>query len=198
MLNKNFIKFNISKYVAFVLIIKKFDENLKVCVNYKIFNALTIKHRNALSFIKEILIKFCSTKIYNKFDIIATFNEMRIKKKNEKKKTFLIRYDLFKYVIMFFELCNVSKIFQIFINAILRKYFNDFCSKYFDDVFVYNNNKKNHIKYVFAIFIKLKEIEFYLNIDKCEFYVMLIKYLKLIITIEKIKMNFKKIDIIIN
>ena len=111
MLNKNFIKFNISKYVVFVLIIKKFDENLKICVNYKIFNVLTIKNRNALSFIKKTLIKFCSTKIYNKFDIIVMFNKIRIKKNHEKKTTFLIRYDLFEYVIMFFELYNVSKTF---------------------------------------------------------------------------------------
>ena len=88
MLKKNFIKFNISKYIVSMLIIKKFDENLRICVDYKILNVLTIKNRNASSFIKETLIKFYFTKIYNKFDIIATFNKMHIKENDEKKSFF--------------------------------------------------------------------------------------------------------------
>ena len=84
-LNKKFIKFNFFEYVASILIIKKLKNNLKICNNYKIFNALTIKNKNVFFLIKKTLIKLYLTKIYNKFDIIIAFNEMRIKK-NEKKK----------------------------------------------------------------------------------------------------------------
>ena len=119
-------------------------------------------------------------------------------KKNEKKTTFLIRYELFEYVIMFFELCNVSKIFQTFINVTLRKYFDDFCSKYANDVIVYNDIKKIHVNHVFKILIKLKKTNLYLNIDKFKFFVISIKYFELIITMNEITINFKKIDVIIN
>ena len=99
---------------------------------------------------------------------------------------------------MFFELCNVSEIFQTFINVILKKYFDDFCSKYANNVIVYNDIKKTYVNYVFKILIKLKKTNLYLNIDKFEFFVISIKYFELIITTNKITMNFKKIDIIIN
>ena len=119
-------------------------------------------------------------------------------KKNEKKTTFLIRYELFEYVIMFFELCNASKIFQTFINVTLRKYLDDFCSKYADNVIVYNDIKKVHVNHVSKILAKLKEANLYLNIDKSEFFVTSIKYLELIITTNEVTMNSKKIDVIVN
>ena len=99
---------------------------------------------------------------------------------------------------MFFELCNVSKIFQTFINVTLRKYFDDFCSKYANDVIVYNDIKKIHVNHVFKILIKLKKTNLYLNIDKFEFFVTSIKYFELIITTNEITMNSKKIDVIVN
>ena len=105
MLDKDFIKFNSFEYAAIVLIIKKSEDDLRVCVNYRILNVFTIKNRNASSFIKETLIRLCFAKIYSKFDIIVVFNEMRIKKKDEKKTIFLTRYELFEYVVMSFELC---------------------------------------------------------------------------------------------
>ena len=97
---------------------------------------------------------------------------------------------------MFFDLCNVSKKFQTFINEVLKKCFNNFCSKYLNNIFIYNNTRKKHEKHVFKMFERFIEIDFYLNIDKCEFFITKIKYLNLIIIIEKIKMNSKKLKLL--
>ena len=57
MLKKNYIQLNIFSYITFVLIVKKFDDNLRICVNYRTLNVLIIRNRNAFSLIKNILIK---------------------------------------------------------------------------------------------------------------------------------------------
>ena len=62
MLDKNFIRFNIFDFVAFVLIVKKFEKELRVCIDYKALNALTMKNRNASFLIREILSRLCATK----------------------------------------------------------------------------------------------------------------------------------------
>ena len=139
-----------------------------------------------------------SVKIYSKFDIIVAFNKIKIKKNDKHKIAFLTQYELFEYVIMLFELYNTSKIFQIFINLTLRKYLNDFCTSYLNDILIYNDNKKKHIIYVFKILKRLQHTNLFLNIKKCEFFVTLIKYFKLIIIIEEVKMNSTKIKAIIN
>ena len=138
------MKKNILQYVALVLIIKKSKNELKIYVNYKTLNVLTIKNRNALSFIKKTLTRLSSTKIYNKFNIIIAFNEIKIKKNNKHKIAFFTQYELFKYVVMLFKLCNTLKIFQIFINFTLKEYLNNFYTSYLNDILIYNNKKKTH------------------------------------------------------
>lgn len=198
MLKKSFIRKSIFQYATSIFIMKKSKKKLKICVDYKTLNVLTIKNRNASSLIKKTLIKLCSIKIYNKFDIIVVFNEIRMKKNDEHKIAFFTRYKLFEYVIMLFELCNVFETFQTFINSTFKKYFDDFCTNYLNDIFIYNDNRKNYIKYVFKMLQKLQRIEFFLNINKCHFFVILIKYLNLIIITNEIKMNSQKIKTIFN
>lgn len=85
MLNKGYIKSSTFSYIAPILIVKKLDEGFRIYINYRALNALTIKNYNTLFLIKKTLVKLYIAKIFNKFDIIATFNEIRIKKGYEKK-----------------------------------------------------------------------------------------------------------------
>ena len=81
---------------------------------------------------------------------------------------------------MSFDLCNASNTFQIFINVTLREYLNDFCTIYLNDILIYNNNRKKYIEHVNKIFEKLQKIEFFFDINKCEFFIIEIKYLNLL------------------
>ena len=67
---------------------------------------------------------------------------------------------------------------------------------YLNNIFIYNDNKKNYILYVEKILTKFKKINLFLNINKYDFYVIRIKYFKLIIIIKKIEINYYKINII--
>ena len=105
-LNKNYIRSSILSYATSILIIKKLNKDLRIYVNYRALNALIIFNRNALSLIKKILIKLYITKIYSKFNIIAIFNEIRIRRRYKYKTIFLTRYGLFEYIIILFRLYN--------------------------------------------------------------------------------------------
>jgi len=92
-----------------------------------------------------------------------------MRKSNKNKIAFIIRYNLFEYVIISFKLCNISNVFQVFFNKTLREYLDNFCIVYLNNILIYSNIQEKYIKYVKLIFIKLKQIELYLNIDKCKF-----------------------------
>ena len=111
MLEKRYIRLNISSYVASILIIKKFDRELHIYIDYRALNALIIKNRNVSSLIRETITKLYAIKVFIKFDIIVIFNEIRIKEDNEEKIAFLTRYELFEYIVIFFKLYNASSIF---------------------------------------------------------------------------------------
>ena len=121
-----------------------------------------------------------------------------MRKSDEKKTIFLTRYELFEYVVMFFDLCNALETFQTFINVIFKKYLNDFCFEYLDDILIYNETRNDHVEQIFKMLKRLQKVDLFLNIDKREFFVQKIKYLNLIITIDDIKMNLKKVETIMN
>ena len=110
-LGKGYIRPSTSSYIALVLIVKKLDRGLYIYIDYRSLNALTIKNYNTLPLIRETLARLYIAKVYIKFDIIAVFNEIRIKIGEEEKTIFLIRYSLFKYVVILFGLCNALSTF---------------------------------------------------------------------------------------
>ncbi len=82
-----------------------------VYINYKDFNILTIKNRNTLLLIREILQQLYKIKYYNKFDIIVVFNKIQIYFNNKYKIIFIICYNLFKYIVISFKLYDILIMF---------------------------------------------------------------------------------------
>lgn len=197
MKGKKYIRNSTSQYAAPTLIVKKPDGGLRVCVDYRGLNALTIKNRNTPPLIKETLQRLCKARFYSKFDIIAAFNEIRMRPGDEHKTAFITRYGLFEYVVMPFGLCNAPATFQSFINETLSPYLDDFCTAYMDDILVYSNTEEEHEEHVNKVLAKLDKAGLYLDIKKCAFFVKQVKYLGLIITTEGIQMDPEKIKCIL-
>jgi hypothetical protein len=82
-------------------------------------------------------------------------------------------------------------------NDVFFDYFDDFVFVYIDDIFIYNNFKKEHIKHIKKILQRLRDADLQADIDKCEFFVHEIKYLDLIVRENEIRMNSEKIEIIL-
>ena len=165
-LEKEYIRPSISLYAISILIVKKLNKELQIYINYRALNALIIKNQNILSLIRETIVRLYATRIFIKFNIITTFNEIRMKTEKKEKTTFLTRYKLFKYIIISFKLYNASSIFQIFINKILREYLDIFYFAYLNNILIYSNSKEEYIKYIKKVLEKLKKASLYLDINK--------------------------------
>ena len=118
---------------------------------YRTFNAIIIKNRYSLFLIQETLSRIYKIRIYIIFNIIVIFNKLRIIEKEKRKTGFKTRYDLYKFFIINFDLYEAPFSFQNYINDVLYKYLNDFCTIYIDDILIYNENRKNHIRYICLI-----------------------------------------------
>jgi len=197
-LSKEFIQVSHSQMIVSVLFIKKLEEELCFCMNYWNLNVIIIKNQYSLLLISETLNHLSRVKIFIKLDIIFAFNCLWIKEEDEALIVFRTRFELFKYLVMLFDLCNEFVSFQKYINNILRKHLNKFYITYLNDILIYSNNELEHKIHVKLILRKLWEANLQMNIIKCKFHVTQVSYLELIIIIEEIKMNSFKINIIVN
>ena len=197
-LGKGFIRPSSSSAAAPVLIVRKPGGGLRVCIDYRALNAVTIKNRYPIPMIQDTLNQLCKAKIYSKFDVVAAFNRLRIKEGQEWLTAFNTRYGQYEYLVMPFGLCNAPGTFQSYINESVREYLDVFCTAYLDDILVYSQNEEEHTRHVLNVLKRLKERGLQLDIDKCEFDTKEVKYLGLIVTTEGVRMDPEKVETILN
>ena len=193
---KEFIQASFSSAASSVLFVHKFEDDLWFCVNYRDLNVIMIKNCYSLLLIRKILNQMSKTQYFIKLDVITAFNKLWMVKKDEWLTVFHTHYDLYEYLVMLFELFNVSVSFQNYINNILQDYLDVFCTTYINNILIYSDTLKEHRQHVQQILQKLQRAELQLDIDKCEFHVQEVKYLELIIGVDEIKMNSVKIETI--
>jgi hypothetical protein len=180
------------------MFMKKTNESLRFCVDYKKLNQLTKKNKYSLSFIDETLAHLKKIKYFTKLNIRQTFHRIKIADaKSENLIIFRTRFDVCKYRVLSFELCNESTTYQHYMNDVFFDYLNDFVSIYINDILIYNNSKRKHVKHVKKMLQRLRNADLQIDIDKFEFFVHEIKYLDLIVDRNDIKMNFEKIETIL-
>ncbi len=197
-LSKDFIQVSHFQMIISVLFIKKLKEELCFCMNYQDLNTITVKNWYSLLLISETLNHLSRVKVFIKLNIIFAFNQLWIKKEDEALIIFCTRFELFKYLVMLFNLCNKSVSFQKYINNTFHEHLNKFYIVYLNDILIYLNNEFEHEIHVKLILQKLCKANLQTNIIKCEFHVTQVLYLELIIIIKEIKMNSSKINIIVN
>ncbi len=196
-LNKSFISFSSISYASLILFIEKKDDSLRFCVDYRKLNALIKRDRYFLFLIDETLAHIQDSKYLIRLNIIVIFNKLHMHSSNEDLTIFIISFDFYKYHVMSFELINDSTFYQHYMNDVLFNYLHQFCQIYLDDIIIYSKTLKKHKKHVRLVLHRLQEIDLQMNINKCKFHVQKIFFLKLLLFIEELKMNFRKVQAVV-
>ena len=170
-LSKGFIWASCSESAAPVLFVKKPEGGLHFCIDYRGLNAVTVKNWYPLPLISETLNRLSQAKIFTKLDIIAAFNQLCIQEGDESLTVFHTHFELFKYLVMPFGLCNGPASFQNYINDTLHEYLDDFCTAYLDDILIYSDNEAEHEIHIKHVLQKLEEAGLQADITKCAFHV---------------------------
>jgi hypothetical protein len=195
-MKKNFIIEFVSLTKVFILFVKKTNNKLRLCVNYKKLNEIIIKNRYSLSFINENLNKLFETKIFIKLNVRDVFHRIKIRKEDEWKTTFKCRFDHYQYKMMFFELANSSITFQIYINKTMHSYLDLFVLMYINDFLMFFSSTKKHIEHVKLMLQRLKKFNFYLKLNKCSFHVFHVNFLDFRMSFDEIAMQTSRVVVV--
>ncbi len=193
-MRKEFIRESQSSAEYSILFVSKSNESLKLCVDYRTLNNITIKNSYSLLLIAELQNRLQSAQWFTKFNILETFNRIWIKEEDEWRTVFCTRLEHYEYLIMSFDLINASITFQIFVNNVLRRYLNQFIIVYLDDILVYSKTKKEHVQHVKKVLQTLQKVDLRIKSEKSEFHVQSVQFLRFIVTSQSLRMNSKKIE----
>ncbi|KAH9263105.1 hypothetical protein BASA83_013570 [Batrachochytrium salamandrivorans] len=110
-LAKGFIRNSSSPYGAPCFFVKQKDK-LRLCMDYRGLNKQTIKDRNPIPLISEMLRTLSTGKIFTTLDLRGAYNLLRIKEGDEPKTAFITKYGQFEFLVMPFGLANAPAQFN--------------------------------------------------------------------------------------
>ncbi len=131
-------------------------------------------------------------------DLQNKINKLRMHSGSKDLTIFIIFFNSYKYHVMLFKLINESTFYQHYMNDVLFEYLHQFCQIYLNDIIIYSKILKKHKRHVRLILNRLREADLQIDIDKCKFHVQKIIFLELLISIEELKINSRKMQAVVD
>jgi len=193
---KEFIKKSQSRAGYPILFTPKKDEELRLCVDYRKLNDITIKNRYSLPNINELQNRLFGVKYFIKLNLREAYNQIRMKAREKWKTAFCTRYELYEYMVMPFGLINAPATCQEMINDALRQYLDIFVIAYLNDIMIYSTTLKEHVQHVSQILECLNQRNLRLKSKKCEFHREEVDFLEFVVGRHEIRMDPEKVKAI--
>jgi hypothetical protein len=112
LLDKGFIRPSASPWGCPALFVKKKDNSLRLCVDYRPLNAVTIKNKYPLPCIDILFDQLAGAKVFSKIDLRSGYHQIKIWPSDIPKTAFSTRYGLYEYLVMSFSLTNALAYFM--------------------------------------------------------------------------------------
>jgi hypothetical protein len=106
MLSKGLIRPSASPWGSSVLFVDKRDGTIRLCVDYRKINEVTIKNKYPLPKIEDLFDQLNGAKVFSKIDLCTGYHQLKVRESNIPKTAFTTRYGLFEYTVMSFGLTN--------------------------------------------------------------------------------------------
>ena len=112
LLDEGFIRPSTLPWGALVLFAKKKDKTLRLCIDYRQLNRVTIKNRYPLLRIDDLYDQLGEAQVYSKIYLITGYHQLRVREADLTKTTFRTRYGHFEFTVMPFGLTNAPAAFM--------------------------------------------------------------------------------------
>ena len=194
-LARGFIRKSTSPAGYPILFAPKKDGSLRLCVDFRKLNDITVKNRYPLPNIGELQDRLATAKWFTKIDLRGAYNLIRMRPGEEWKTAFRTRYGHYEYMVMPFGLTNAPASCQEMVNDVLSKFLDVTVIAYLDDILIYTTGSiERHIRDVQAVLRAMNEWNLKVNPTKCEFHKHEVEFLGFIVGTNGIKIDPSKTE----
>ena len=192
-LDKGFIRPSVSPWGAPALFVKKKDCTLRLCVDYRQQNKMTVKNKYPLPRIDDLFNQLKGASVFSKINFRSGYHQLRIKDADMHKTTLRMRYEHYEFLVMPFGLTNALAAFIDLINRVFRSYVDQFVVVFINDILVHSKDQEDHDTHLQVVLETLRNEHLYAKLSKCEFWLREVFFIGHIISEEEIRVDLKKI-----
>ena len=144
LVNKGFVRPSTLPWGAPVLFVKKKDGSLRLCIDYRELNKVTIRNQYPLPRIDDIFDQLQGAKVFSKIHLRSGYHQLKIRLEDVPKTAFRTRYGHYEFLVMPFGLTNAPAVFMDLMNRIFQPYLDQFVIVFIDDILIYSGSKEDH------------------------------------------------------
>jgi len=175
------------------LFVKKHDGTLRLCVDYRRLNAITIRNSYPIPRIIDLIESFKGAIIFTRLDLRSAYNLVRVKAGHEYLTAFRTPIGHYEYLVMPFGLRNAPSVFQRFIQDVLNDVIGIYVQVYLDDIIIYSKSVTDHVVHVRTVLKLLINNGLYVKLEKWDFHVSETTFLGFTISTKGLTMDQNKV-----
>ena len=180
-----------------MLFVKNKDGTLRLCIDYRQLNKLTVKNKYLLPRIDDLFDQLKGASIFSKIDLQSGYHQLRIKDADVHKTAFRMRYGHYEFIVMPFGLTNAPAAFMDLMNRVFRPYVDQFVVVFIENILVYSKDRESHDALLQVVLKTLRKEQLYAKLSKCEFWKNEVFFLGHIVSKEGIRVDPNKIEVVV-
>nr|GEV97791.1 hypothetical protein [Tanacetum cinerariifolium] len=127
-----------------MLFVKKKDDSMRMFIDYRELNKLTVKNRYPLPRINDLFNQLQGARYFYKIDLRTGYHLLRVHAEDILKTVFRMRYGYFEFMVMPFGLTKAPAVFMDLMNRVYEPYLDKFVIIFIDDILIYPKTKEDH------------------------------------------------------
>jgi hypothetical protein len=170
MLDRGIIRRSKSEFASPVVLVRKKNGQLRICIDYRRLNSITKKDSFPLPNMDDLIHDYLAKSTeFSLGDCAEGYLQVEIAVEDKHKTAFITEWGLFEFEVMPFGLTNAPATFQRMMEVAFEKGLRKFVLVFVDDVIVFSRNFDDHLKHVREMFETFRCCNLKLRIEKCAF-----------------------------
>ena len=194
-LKAQIVEFSQSPYGAPVLFVPKPNgRGLRLCVDYRALNSITVKNRCTLPRIDDLLDAVSGSHYFTSLDLTSGYHQILISEEDRPKTAFRTPFGHFQFKVLIEGLTNAPATFQTVMNSIFAPWLKKFVVVYLDDILIFSKSEEEHQSHVRMVLDVLRQQKFFVTKAKSKFAQTEIQYLGHIVSAQGLRPDPKKVQ----